>query len=147
LIPVTVPLSTGENSVDIDSIESEINNKLDTNKSEIGNYKELMSKIKQHRIQSKKQFKTKCVGRKGPERQTCLQEAELDIMYQDKTYESDLTDYAEKISELTQSTKTLKKDLQLKKKQAKEEVSQKAIIDNKCIKTKRVKKVTPRDKS
>jgi len=139
LIPVNVPLSVNEEN--IEELEVDINQKLDTNQSQIGHYKELMSKIKQERIQNKKELKSKCVGRKGSERQTCLQEADLDIMYQEKDYESQLTNYAEKISELTQTNKVMKQELQSKKKQAKEEVSQKTIIDNKCIKQKKVRKV------
>jgi hypothetical protein len=116
--------------------EQEIDSRTEKNNLETASIKQKLSSIKHERLHIKREMKSRCNGLKGSARAECVREAEHDISIIDNRFEEDIVDLSTKINKLTVDNKDMKKEMQLRKKLAKEELSQQAMLENKCIRKK-----------
>ena len=143
IIPMNVPLGKSEYGADmIEKYEQQYNETSEKNNEEIASLKGKISQIKQDRMEMKRKIKSGCQGMKKEERAECLKNAEYEISYLDKHFDEELDEHSTKINQLTSYTKDLKTELAVKKKLAKEDTSQQAIIETKCVKASKKKKAT-----
>jgi hypothetical protein len=107
---------------------------------EIAYLKNKGTDVKQERLRMRRELKNRCNGLKAAEKTACIRNMEHDINYIDRRFEDELIDYTNNINKLTTYGKDLKKDIQMKTKLAKEDVSQQAVIETKCVKNAKKKK-------
>jgi hypothetical protein len=138
IIPVNVPLQESQfGSVQLEKLKDQIDEATEKNNTDIAYLKTKISDVKQERMRIKKELKARCTGIPKAQRIPCLQEIEHEIGYREKEFETRLNDYSQDINKLTTDNKEMKKELQLKKKLAKEDASQQAILETKCMKKKK----------
>ena len=140
IVPITTSMSRSQYGYDkIQEFERQLDDTTENNNLEIASIKQKASEIKQERLSIKKELKAKCSALKGQYKKECLTEADRELGLMDHRFEDDLTDLSNQQERLATRNKDLKKELQLMKRLAKGDMSQQAMIENKCIKQKRKK--------
>ena len=141
IVQVMTPLSQNEyGNAQLEELKEKYDDKIANINQEIAYLKNKGTDVKQERLRMKKELKDRCNGLKPAEKSACIRNMEHDINYIDRRFEDELIDYTNNINKLTSYGKDLKKDIQMKAKLAKEDVSQQAVIENKCVKNVKNKK-------
>ena len=143
IVQIMTPLSQSEfGNAQLEELKKNYDDKLININQEIDHLKNKSTDVKKERIRMKKELKDRCNGLRAAEKLECIRNAENDISYIDRRFEDELIDYTNNINKLKAYGKDLKKDIQVKAKLAKEDVSQQAIIETKCAKkAKKQKKI------
>jgi hypothetical protein len=142
IIPMNIPMSKSKYGSDtIEELERDYDRIIENNAQEIAYSKNIISDLRSRKMQFKKDAKERCTGLGKDSRIECMKEVEYEVKKIEANIEDEISNQSTRMNQLMKHSKELRTELQAKKKLAKDDPSQQAIIETKCpLSTKKAKK-------
>ena len=135
IIPMNVPMSKSRYGSDaMEELERNYDRTIENNSQDIAYSKNAISNLRAHKMQYKKEARSRCEGLGREPRAECTKEVEYEVKKIEAEIEDQISQHSKRMNDLAKHSKDLRTELQAKKKLAKDDPSQQAIIETRCPK-------------